>query len=172
MTAGPAIQAEDAATAPGQGEEGHRLLSFGELDHSASFLLRIAQLASYAAVYAADPDLPLSLPELTVLAAIEASPDARQGEIADALRIKWPHMTKLVRGLELRGLVERYVPEEDRRSVFLRLTAAGAALRDEMAPRMRAVDEAAVGMLSPEERQLFIRLLRKVAGWDIAGEAE
>jgi DNA-binding MarR family transcriptional regulator len=167
MTADRAMRAAEAEDTAGP----RGVPSFGELDRSASFLLRIAQLASYEAVFAADPDMPLTLPEVTVLSAIEANPEARQGEIADALRIKWPHMTKLVRGLESRGLVERYVPEGDRRSLFLRLTAAGIALRDEMAPRMRAVDEAAMAMLSAGERAQLLALLRKVAGWEPPAEA-
>jgi len=142
-----------------------RRLSLGDLDRSASFLLRIAQLASYEAIFALDPDMPLSLSEQTLLIAIDENPDARQGTVADLLHIKWSNMTKLVRGLEERGLLERVVPPDDRRSVLLRPTDEGKRMLEAVRLRQRARDENVLAMLSSAERQQLVGLLRKVAGW-------
>lgn len=145
-------------------------LSFGELEGSASFLLRLAQLAAFAAVFAQDPHDDLSLAERTVLEMIAANPGVRQGSIADVLRIKWPHMTRLVRGLEERGLVERYIPPQDRRAVHLRLTPRGMDMLAALRPRMRANDEAAMAALDADERAELIALCRKVAGLPPGGD--
>lgn len=139
-------------------------LSFGALEDSASFMLRLAQLAAFAGVFALDAHDDLRLSERTVLEMIAANPGVRQGAIADVLRIKWPHMTRLVRGLEDRGLVRRDVPPNDRRSVYLRLTPAGARMLEGLRPRLRTNDAGAMAMLDAAERAELIRLCRKVAG--------
>jgi DNA-binding MarR family transcriptional regulator len=64
----------------------------------------------------------LRISEFTVLMAVSRNPGIRQGVLADLLKIKWPNMTKLVRGLEDRGLIERRIPSNNRRSVVLWLT--------------------------------------------------
>jgi DNA-binding MarR family transcriptional regulator len=60
--------------------------------------------------------------------------------------------------------VHRFVPESDRRSVHLRLTAAGAQALEALRPKVRANDAAAMAMLDAAERADLIRLCRKVAG--------
>ncbi|UUP16686.1 MarR family winged helix-turn-helix transcriptional regulator [Nitratireductor thuwali] len=139
-------------------------IDLGDLERSASFLLRIAQLAAYEAIFAIAPNMPLKLSEQTLLQVIEDNPDARQGAIADVLHIKWSHMTKFVRSMEMRGLVERYVPPNDRRSVLLRLTEEGRAQLREIRPRMRKLDAEAMSMLTAQEHRQLVGLLRKVAG--------
>ncbi len=154
----------EARTAPIEAGEG-AALSLGELEMSASFLLRIAQLASYDAIFAHAPEMPLKLAEQTVLAVIENNPEARQGAIADLLHIKWSHMTKLVGGLEAKGLVERFVPPWDRRSVHLRLTSKGRLVVTELKPLMREFDAVSTAVLNEAEHRQLVALLRKVAGW-------
>ena len=144
--------------------DGEAALSLGRMETSIGFLLRLSQISTFAEVYRLDPGNDMSLSERTVLQVIEANPHARQGAIADALRIKWPHMTKLVRGLELRGLVTREVPPADRRSVYLSLTERGEALVAGLGPRMARNDIESLPMLDADERTEMVRLLRKVAG--------
>lgn len=137
-------------------------LSFGEVEHSAAFLTRLAQVTVYERIFARSEALPLGLAEITVMTLIALNPKARQGEIADALKIKWPRMTKLVRALEEQGLVERIVPKGDRRSVMLGLTPKGQELTTAIRPKMEALDQEVTAILSPEEREQLIELLWKL----------
>ena len=141
-------------------------LEFGEMRRSASFIMRLAELSLYEQIYARIEALPVSLAEITVMAMIAENPDARQGELADALKIKWPRMTKLVRVMEAKGWVERIVPEGDSRAVMLRLTKVGAKLTREMRPRIEAIDLEVTGMLTPAEQRQLLVLLSRVLGWE------
>jgi DNA-binding MarR family transcriptional regulator len=153
--------APEAAALPA----GKAAVSLGELEHQAAFLLRIAQLAAFERFFALLGDSPFSSAELTVLVAIERNPGIRQGEIADVLKIKWPNMTKLVRAMESRGLVERHIPPHDRRSVVLRITEAGRAAIAQSSPAMGRADREAMSMLDDAEHAQLMMLSRKIAGW-------
>lgn len=147
------------------GEEAQAGVSLGALESQAGFVLRIAQLTAFDRFFAFLGPSAVKISEITVLVAIEENPGIRQGEIADLLKIKWPNMTKLVRGLENGGLVQRHVPRHDRRSVVLRLTDAGRAAIAESAPAMARADREALAMLNDDEHAQLVALSRKIAGW-------
>lgn len=140
-------------------------ISFGEFEHSAGFILRIAQLASFEALFALLVDDGFKIGEFTILLSIAENPNVRQGMLADVLQIKWSNMTKLVRSLEARELVERIIPPNDRRSVRLGLTDKGREIMEMCRPRMIEADRQALGMLDDSEYRQLSSLLRKVAGW-------
>jgi DNA-binding MarR family transcriptional regulator len=149
-------------------------LDFGNLETSAGFVLRIAQLTAFERFFEIMPPDTIRLSELTMLLAISENPGVRQGVLADALRIKWPNMTKLVRSLEERDWIARHIPPKDRRSVELRVTKKGAAALDAAAATMYALDRKVFEMLDDQEHSQLLNLLRKVAGWpeaDSKGEA-
>ena len=140
-------------------------LNLGEFEASASFMLRLAELASYQAVSSLQTEVELSLPEQTVLVAIMMNPDARQGSIADRLHIRWPNMTKLVARLEKKKLITRRVSAEDRRVVTLTATNEGVEVARGVRERLIAYDKRALSMLDESERAQLVALLRKVVGW-------
>lgn len=160
------MQAEPATTGLDDLEEqAGPPVSLGDLDRSAGFTLRIAQLTAFERLFALiDPD-ELKISEFTVLMAISHNPGIRQGVLADLLKIKWPNMTKLVRTLETEGLVERRIPSNDRRSVLLRLTARGKRRVDDLSEEVRHRDRQALSMLDDGEYDQLLALCRKVAGW-------
>jgi DNA-binding MarR family transcriptional regulator len=138
----------------------------GDLDRSAGFSLRIAQLTAFERLFALlEPKIRIS--EFTVLLAVSNNPGVRQGILADLLKIKWPNMTKLVRGLEKEGLVERQIPLNDRRSVVLRLTRKGRDRVDALAAQVRRCDREALSMLDEGEYDQLLVLCRKIAGWPL-----
>ena len=61
----------------------------------------------------------------SVLMIIKQNPGVRHGELADALLIQRPNMTKLMKRLEAQGLIKRLPAQKDRRHVALGLTAKG-----------------------------------------------
>lgn len=145
--------------------EGKAAVSLGGLENSAGFVMRIAQLTVFERFFALLGESDLRTSEFTVLVAVAENPGIRQGVIADVLKIKWSNMTKLVRGLEDRGLVERQVPPHDRRSVVLRVTDRGRRQIEAASDRMDRCDRAALSMLDDRERAQLIALSRKIAGW-------
>lgn len=140
-------------------------LTFGPMEKSVGFLLRIAQLTVSERTFVELDRRDVPIGEFTILLSIKLNPDVRQGVLADRLKIKWSNMTKLVRSLEERGLIERHVPAHDRRSIFLRITPAGRAQVENHSPLVLDAIDKSVPTLSAKEQEIFLGLLRKVAGW-------
>lgn len=90
------------------------------------YRLRRAQIAIFQQFSARFGDHELRPAEYSALALIEANPGSKQIEIAKALGIKRANFVALINGLAARGLVERRLPADDRRSQALHLTALGA----------------------------------------------
>jgi DNA-binding MarR family transcriptional regulator len=155
-----------------RGAEEERDISLGELVDIAGFALRIAQLTVFERFFALEWPKDLRISEFTVLMAVSRNPGIRQGVLADLLKIKWPNMTKLVRGLEDRGLIERRIPDDNRRSVVLWPTKAGARAMKNQLEEMRRVDRKALDMLDDAEVLQLLRLCQKIAGWSPASEKE
>lgn len=140
-------------------------VSLGDLERSVGFVMRIAQLTAFENLFEELGPTEVRISEFTVLVAIAENPGVRQGVIADVLKIKWSNMTKVVRALETRGLVERHVPPNDRRSVMLRVTDGGREQIERSAAKMYRSDRQALAMLSDEEHAHYLALSRKIAGW-------
>ena len=147
-------------------------VSLGVLERQGGFMLRIAQLTAFERFFELLGPSAIRVSELTVLIAIAENPGIRQGEIADVLKVKWPNMTKLVRALEERGLLERHIPPNDRRSVVLCLTQQGRNAIDTAQERMMRADRAALAMLDEAEHAQLMALSRKIAGWPPANPKE
>lgn len=69
----------------------------------------------------------------------------------------------VVRRPIVRGLVARLPDPADRRTAVLSPTPAGVALAAQAVPAARAITEATLAPLRPDERRQFLQLLRKVA---------
>jgi DNA-binding MarR family transcriptional regulator len=145
-------------------------VSLGELEKSAGFLLRLAQLSAFERFFLVFGESEIKISEFTVLLAVHENPGIRQGLLADVLKIKWPNMTKLVRALEERGLLTRKIPHDDRRSVVLTVTRAGKRQIDASAQKMYRSDREALSMLSDTEHAHLLSLSRKIAGWPAKGK--
>jgi len=134
------------------------------LTGSLGFLLRMAQVQVFDFFFDDLAALGLRPGEFSVLWVIHANPGVRQGVLAQTLRIKRAHMTKMIRSFEERRLVARSVPDEDRRAVELRLTDDGEGFIAENAATFFSHDDRRPNPLSPAEQAQFMALLRKFAG--------
>jgi DNA-binding MarR family transcriptional regulator len=144
-------------------------VDLGIMAEGLGFLMKVGQLA------AAERNEPhfraagMAPSSYTILKVLQANPGLRQGQLATALRIKPALMTKLIRGFEDAGLVQRHIPDGDRRTVELTLTAAGQArvgAADGHFDAARAAEE--TGMTAAEVADLR-RLLRRYLGIDTDG---
>ncbi|MFC7704410.1 MarR family winged helix-turn-helix transcriptional regulator [Plastorhodobacter daqingensis] len=138
-----------------------RGIDMGPLRSSLGFLLRLGQLTSFEDFYTGLADLGLRPGEFSVMIILYRNPGIRQGVLAQRLMIKRAHMTKMIRTMEDAGLVERAIPEDDRRSVELRLTGEGQNLVARHLPRWRAHEARPKETLSAAEEADLLRLLRK-----------
>lgn len=148
------------------------VLEYGIMADSLGFLLRLAQLRSFAEFFDAWGDAGIKPGEMTVLMMIAQNPGVRQGVLARALMIKRAHMTKMIRALEIAGMVARTVPEDDKRSVELWLSDACKAQMQEMEARVLAHETRDVARLTRAEARTLSRLLRKYVALDAVGKAE
>ncbi|MEC9344279.1 MAG: MarR family winged helix-turn-helix transcriptional regulator [Pseudomonadota bacterium] len=136
----------------------------GVLSDSLGFMLRLAQLRAFDDYFKSFLDLGHSPGTVSVLAIIAATPGIRQGVLARRLRIKPANMTKTVRVLEAENLVERHVPEDDRRALELHLSAHGRAVVEQFNTRSLCHEMNSYAPLEPGERQELMRLLNKYVG--------
>lgn len=169
MSTAEKIETGDTDRADDDGKSG---LSFGGLEQSAGFVLRIAQLTAFERFFKVFPADHIKISEFTVLLAIAENPGVRQGVLADVLKIKWSNMTKLVRALEEKEWIGRHIPPHDRRSVELHVTDKGRREIDAVTADMYASDRRALAMLDDAEHRQLLVLLRKVAGWPPKPETE
>ena len=135
-------------------------VDLGELNQSIGFLLRVAQVSAFDRFFAAFGEIDLRPGEFSAMWVIRRNPGLRQGLLADTLRIKAAHMTKMVRRLEERGFIQRVIPDDDRRSVRLFLTSAGEKFVLAHREAFLGQDDYHHHGLSPEDTAELARLLR------------
>ena len=133
----------------------------GLADHL-GFQLRLAQQRVFDEFHRRFGAEGLTPARYSVLAVLEANPDARQVAVAEALGIKPPNLAVLIHKMEADGLVERRQDAANRRANMLRLTPAGAALLGRVARAVRAMDRGFAGELRPEEYALLVSALRRL----------
>ena len=147
-----------AAEAAQVEEEG---IDLGPLASSLGFLFRMGQVEIFGMFYEALGKLGLKPGEFSVLWVVHLNPGVRQGAVAETLRIKPAHMTKLVRSFEAEGMISRHIPEADRRGIELRLTPRGEAFVQDHAAEFFTYAQSETNRLSPGEARQLIALLQK-----------
>lgn len=136
----------------------------GQLERSLGFLLRIAQLRVFEKFFTRFGDKGMKPGEFSVLFVIHLNPSIRQGVLAETLRIKPAHMTKIIRRYERLKIVRREIPDDDRRSVLLTLTHEGDSFVKQRQPDFFGDTSYNAHNLSPDELEQFIYLLKKYSG--------
>ena len=113
--------------------------------------------AEYATRYGLD------IPEWRVLATLGFRHDACSAQyIAHCTRTHKSTISRAVTALMKRQIIERVENEDDRREFRLRLTRKGAALYEELIPRLLRREQEILSCLSAQERRDFARLLGKI----------
>ena len=97
-----------------------------------------------------------------VLTMIQANPGISQSALARSIGTERSTMVAVIDELESRGLAERGVAHNDRRSHALRLTAKGETLSRALEPKVRRHEQRIARDLSPSEVRRLIELLRRL----------
>lgn len=105
--------------------------------------------------------------EIRVLLIIQKSEEYAQheikvSEISKYLHVTSPTVTQLIKGLEVRGLVERKIDTTDRRAVGITLTEKGEQVTQKAKENIIASFADIVEYLGEEQSQLLSELLSKV----------
>jgi DNA-binding MarR family transcriptional regulator len=101
-------------------------------------------------------EVDLSLTQLAALGTLSRHGALTPGELAAHERVRPPSMTRIVAGLEERGLVQRTPHPSDGRQVLVTLTSEAKALIREDRRRRDAWLAQQLAQLSPAERDVLL----------------
>jgi len=104
----------------------------------------------------------LSIPEWRVIAVLAKRPGLSATEVAQRTAMDKVAVSRAVSSLLDDGRIQRETDGDDRRKSVLRLSEAGRAVYDDVAPKAMAYEQKLLGTLSPEERQALDRLLARM----------
>lgn len=110
-------------------------------------------------------DKQVSTQQWSILGAL-SRPQAQSGmtaaQLSDYLMVSRQNISGILTRMEQRGLVERIVDAKDQRARRVHLTAAGAALWNDIAPLISDFYEQALTDLSYDDRIGFVHYLNKL----------
>jgi DNA-binding MarR family transcriptional regulator len=134
----------------------------GPLEHWLGYGLRMAQAAAFQAFSRRSSEVGVQPGRFATLALIAANPGITQTALSRANGRDKSTLTPLIGDLVRRGLVRRTRDRKDRRTYRLTLTAAGQRLLSTLT-QCAAEHERNLDRLVGPDRELFLRLLRKIA---------
>lgn len=132
------------------------------LDDQLCFALYAASRAVTARYRPLLDELGLTYPQYLVMLVLWEQDSISVRDLGTALQLESSTLSPLLKRLEAGGLLRRERRPDDERSVAIRLTEAGAKLRERARAVPSAID-AAMG-LTPEQDALAKQLLRLIAG--------
>jgi DNA-binding MarR family transcriptional regulator len=110
---------------------------------------------------AAEAGVPLDRAAVVVLRQLQAAGPLRAGELADALGVEAPHVSRQVQKLQDAGYVVRVAVPGDQRARLVELTSAGSAASARIAEEARrGIQEALAGWPPGDLHQLAALLSR------------
>ncbi len=101
-------------------------------------------------------------PQFRVMASLYREGERCLSGLANSLGVSLPTMSRLVQGLESRGLVCRHRSEEDRRRVVLSLTPEGISAYEALLRRTERHLVDWLTPLTPEERAEVVRVFHRL----------
>ncbi|WP_421951984.1 MarR family winged helix-turn-helix transcriptional regulator [Pelagibacterium sp.] len=137
-------------------------VNLGTLRENLPFLTRA--LRAYIRVENADffADFETEQGEIAVISLIGLNPGISQNEVAATLVLKKSAVTKVIKGLEDRGLVQREKVETDKRFNALTLTSEGQDKYGRINARMSEQHDTLLAPFEMEERAQLFGLLNRL----------
>lgn len=97
-----------------------------------------------------------------MLSALENGEEMDQLTLSTAVGVDRVSGADVIRRLERRALLERNPSEVDKRAKLIKITKDGKAYVNRVRPKMAKAQEKLVAPLTDEEREEFLRLIRKL----------
>lgn len=114
----------------------------------------------------------LGVTEWRVMAVVGRYPGLSAGEVAQRTAMDKVAVSRAVAGLVEAGRIEREIHGDDRRRSVLRLSAAGRAVYDEIAPLALAFEQRLLDGMPADERDALFRLLDRLDELELQAESE
>lgn len=135
----------------------------GGLEDMLGFNLRLAQEASFAAFARRTGQSDLRPGRFAILRIIAANSGLSQTALSAAAGRDKSTLTPALADLEKRGLIQRRRAPQDRRSYALFVTVEGEAVLRALSGHAAAHDAALDALVGPEQRAMFLAILRRIA---------
>ena len=113
----------------------------------------------------------LGTTEWRVMAVLGRYPDLSAGEVAQRTAMDKVAVSRAVASLLESGRLQRDIHGDDRRRSVLRLSPAGHAIYDEVAPLALAFERTLLGDMDAGERALLFRLLDRLDELELQAES-
>ncbi|UYQ72066.1 MarR family winged helix-turn-helix transcriptional regulator [Pelagibacterium flavum] len=137
-------------------------VNLGALRQNLPFLTRALRAYIRAENAAFFADFETEQGEIAVISLIGLNPTISQNEVAATLVLKKSAVTKVIKGLEERGLVQREKVEADKRFNALTLTRTGRAKYAQINARMADQHDALLTPFDAQERTELFDLLNRL----------
>ena len=98
-----------------------------------------------------------------VLLALDENPTRSQAALAEAIGADKTRIIRTLDDLQDSGHIERTPDPQDRRVHLLAITKSGRKLKDAVQAEIQRGEEQWLGELSAQERQVFLRVLHRLA---------
>ena len=162
MSASPAIQTPAASDAAAIGLELEQFLPYR--------LSVLSNRISGAIAREYSQRFGLGVTEWRVMAVLGRYPDLSAGEVAQRTAMDKVAVSRAVASLLEAGRLQRDIHGGDRRRSVLRLSPAGHAIYDEVAPLALAFERNLLGDMEAAERALLFRLLDRLDELELRAE--
>lgn len=137
-------------------------IDLGYLEQDLSFLSRVLRTYIRNETGLAYEELEVEPGEIAITNLIGINPGVSQNDLAEALVLKKPAVTKLVKALESNGFVERRQVAADKRYNALYLTPAGESRRQTMRAICDEHQQAMLAVFSETEQSRFFSMLGRL----------
>jgi DNA-binding MarR family transcriptional regulator len=114
-------------------------------------------------------DSGLTLERWRILDLLAEREGMTMSEIANAVVVTGPTLTRIVDDLATKALVHREVDVHDRRRVLVHLTPRGQRLRRSLRPAVAEAEAEALSALTDDQRSTLSALLTRLTGTAAAG---
>jgi len=145
---------EDGVSAPSE---------LSEIEHAFTTIVRWGNLPRVRERFVTAAGMALDRPSYSVLFRLEEGGPARLSDLAQRLGLDLSTTSRQVHHLEVAGLVQRAVVEEDRRAALLSLTDEGKELVGRIRQAKRAVITEMLADWTDDERKELARMLNRLA---------
>ena len=132
------------------------------LQRSIGTIIRVLKIME-PSVQTVHGELKMTPSDLQTLRYIAAHPDCMSSAVANHLSVVPTTATSIVDRLVKRDFVSRVRPEENRRAVSLRLTAAGQDAFSRIDAEELATNQAMLDVLPEAERDQFVSAMTRIA---------
>jgi DNA-binding MarR family transcriptional regulator len=98
-----------------------------------------------------------------VLSALDRGAMRTQAALAEVISADKTRIIRTLDRLQEQGFIERFPDPDDRRVRLLAITESGRAVKDAAQAEIQRGEERWLSELSPDERRVFLRALRRMA---------